>query len=356
MSQQPSYQGNSVDQQLIDEFIQEFITAKTAIESLLLSLENNPQDHDLLNSLFREFHTIKGNSHFIGLNVISDFVHSLETVLDQVRKDEISFDKLLGDVAFEALDLIGEYCKLISAANADNSEDIRELENKFSDHTKSLDKSFNENSSSIQNILLEHTRIVGEVNSEQLEDLKFFASIIQVTEQRTPFWKGRTQRLLNIALELNSQAGQVVNSAQLEAAVYLHDIGMAFLPLDIINENKFLSEREHQIVKSHPALGATLLGENPIWKDAATIIMQHHEREDGKGYPNGLRSEQICNGAKILAIADAFETLTNRRDSNSIRYPVTQAIADINGNAGTQFATFWVSIFNDVIRKKTTKS
>ncbi|MCI0507812.1 MAG: HD domain-containing protein, partial [Gammaproteobacteria bacterium] len=192
--------------------------------------------------------------------------------------------------------------------------------------------------------------------SQQLEDLKFFAQIIENAEQRSPFWGGRSQRILNIALDMNNEAGIKVDSAQLEAAVYLHDFGMAFLPLHILHKGDRLSENEYRSVQLHTRMGAALLGDNPYWQKAAEIIIQHHERQDGRGYPNQLTGEQICEGAKILAIADSFEAMTNQRANRTTRIPLSQALKEINQNAGSQFSPFWVDVFINVIRKKTRKS
>lgn len=80
------------------------------------------------------------------------------------------------------------------------------------------------------------------------------------------------------------------------------------------------------------------------------MIAQHHEREDGTGYPNRLTGDQICGGAKILALADAFESMTNRRADRIYKTSVTQAVRVINDNSGSQFSPYWVDIFNNVVR------
>ena len=155
---------------------------------------------------------------------------------------------------------------------------------------------------------------------------------------------------------MNNEAGQKVDSAQLEAAVYLHDFGMAFLPLEILHKGNSLTEDEYRSMQLHTRMGAALLGDNPYWHQASDIVIQHHEREDGQGYPNRLSGEHICDGAKILAIADAFEAMTNQRANRADRIPFSQALKEINHNAGSQFSPFWVDVFINVIRKKTRRS
>lgn len=184
----------------------------------------------------------------------------------------------------------------------------------------------------------------------KLQELNTFADLAYKAEQRTPLWKGRTQAVLTIAMDLNYAAGSKVDPMQLEAAVYLHDIGMLFLPLEATCITRALNKHDRQSLRLHPNMGAKLLADKPRWQEAAEIILQHHEREDGKGYPLGLEGKQICDGAKILAIADTIESIVNRRNSDDEKYPVSQAIREINKNQGTQFSPYWVALFNDVIR------
>ena len=143
---------------------------------------------------------------------------------------------------------------------------------------------------------------------------------------------------------------------QLEAAVYLHDFGMAFLPLDLLHKDEKLTDMEFHSVQMHPRMGAALLGDNSYWLPAVEIIIQHHEREDGLGYPNGLTSKHICDGAKILAIADAFEAMTNQRANRVAKIPTSQAVKEIKQNADSKLSAYWVKIFNNVIRNKTRKN
>jgi len=183
-----------------------------------------------------------------------------------------------------------------------------------------------------------------------------FAQIIEKAEQRSPLWSGRTKQVLSIARDLNRESGYRVDPMQLEAAILLHDLGMVFLPLDQINRSEPLTTGDRHSLKLHPNMGASLIAGNPNWQQAADIIMQHHEREDGRGYPSGLSGNQICDGAKILAIAGTIEAIVNRRANCGDKYPVIHAIREINKNDGTQFSPYWVSIFNRVIRSKNKNS
>ena len=401
MVQHQALPGQDIEAHIIEEFVAEFNETHADIDTLLLKLEKNAGDSNLLNELFRKVHTIKGNAQLIGLNLIAGFVHVLEHILDRLRKGELVFDKLLGDVILRSVDHIGKLCNDVRNAQTSHAERTLELQselqqlatadqsqlttvcqrinNVFSGNTTlplvneapqlQTSSHVNVQTSSHVNVVTGNTTrpLVNEapqlqasshVNmvSPQLEDLRFFARIIENAEQRPPFWNGRSQRILNIALDMNNEAGLKVDNAQLEAAVYLHDFGMAFLPLHILHKGDRLTEEEYRSLQLHPRMGAALLGDNPHWQQAADMIIQHHEREDGRGYPAQLAGNQICDGAKILAIADSFEAMTNQRANRANRIPFAQALREINQHAGSQFSTFWTDTFINVVRKKTRKS
>ncbi|MGD8560259.1 MAG: Hpt domain-containing protein [Gammaproteobacteria bacterium] len=360
--------GNGIDAHVIEELVAEYTDVHAELEVLIAKLQNNPADTNALNSLFRQVHTIKGNSHFLGLEIISDFVHSLENVLDRLRKRDLLYEKILGEVILTCMDYIGDIYNRIRDQQPVEKLFIEKLQNNLNDlsHSAQLKvpliaqqilQLFNDESTLVDADDSRWIRHSAEVNypPEQLEDLKFYARLIEQTEQRSPFWKDRSQHILNIALAMNSEAGIKVDSAQLEAAVYMHDFYMAFLPQGLLHKGDRLSDAEFQSVKLHPQMAAALLADNMQWQEAATMIVQHHEREDGTGYPNRLTGKQTCDGAKILAIADAFESMTNCRADRSNRASAAHAIREINNNRGSQFSPFWVDTFNDVIRNITRK-
>lgn len=369
MAQQQVTLGHGIESRVIDEFVAEYNEAHNEIETLLLALENNPNDDSLLNDLFRKVHSIKGNSHFLGLDIIADFIHALENILDKMRKHDLLFDKLLGDVVLQTIDHVGFLCNnLRTQQSVDTSltleiqDQLQQLassgQNNLPQHCQHVIDLYQGNQASTDAAGISPLSESNNVNlaSQELEDLRFFSQIIESAEQRSPFWKGRSQRILNIALEMNKESGSKVDSEQLEAAVYLHDFGMAFLPLDLLHKDEKLTAEEFRSVQLHARMGAALLGDNIYWSQATEIIIQHHEREDGKGYPNRLTGDHICDGAKILAIADAFEAMTNQRANRTAKLSFSQAIKEINQNTGSQFSAYWVKIFNDVIRNKTRKT
>jgi len=99
----------------------------------------------------------------------------------------------------------------------------------------------------------------------------------------------------------------------LERGVFLHDIGKIHMPDSVLLKPGLLSNTERSVMQRHPTIGYDMLRHNPLLADAAEIVLTHHERYDGSGYPMGLRGEDIPLGARICAITDTFDALTSLR-------------------------------------------
>jgi len=101
---------------------------------------------------------------------------------------------------------------------------------------------------------------------------------------------------------------------ELASGFFLHDIGKCRIPLKILHKRGTLTKDEWEVMRRHPELGYELLEElNVLTKEAKIIVMQHHERQNGRGYPKGLKGDKIHIYSKICSIADVFEALTSRR-------------------------------------------
>ena len=113
-----------------------------------------------------------------------------------------------------------------------------------------------------------------------------------------------------------------------------------------------LNSDELEALYGHPAAAYQLLSSAKRWNQAANAVLQHHEHVDGNGYPNKLAGNSICEGAKILAIADAFEARTHERAyATQLKRPLIRAVLEINRCSGSQFDTGWVEVFNETVRE-----
>lgn len=133
-------------------------------------------------------------------------------------------------------------------------------------------------------------------------------------------------------------------AVELEKAALLHDIGKASIDPNIINKPGQLNDEEWMEVKRHPGNGYNILRAFKDMEDIAELILGHHERWDGKGYPRGLKEEEIPLLTRIISIADSYDAMTNTR---SYRKPLSKnkAIEELGKNAGTQFDPLLVHIF-----------
>jgi putative nucleotidyltransferase with HDIG domain len=140
----------------------------------------------------------------------------------------------------------------------------------------------------------------------------------------------------------------------LQYASMLHDAGKADIPLDILTKTEKLTSEEYSIIKSHPLKGAKILSSLSVLKPALPIIAHHHEKYDGTGYPSGLKAKQIPLGARVMAVADAFEAMTYGRPYRE-RMSFAEAVNEIKKHVNTQFDPKVVEAFLRVAKKSKLK-
>ncbi len=374
-----SKQHDEFSRDLMEDFFLDFSEAHQSCENTLIDLEHDPDNAALLNALFRSIHTIKGNLVYVGLKDLTPLIQSVEDVLDAVRKHNLSYDASLSDVIMLAMDKtklmvharmaqepmplseadLNLLCQQISRiAEVDPQERGRlaiDVLTRMDPSTLLMDAiPVPLSAPTLPDLALqpEEVDILSHYHIEMNDDLSFFQHLIRPLEERSRYWNGRNARLLQLALAMNQHAGEPVDPAQLAVAVYLHDAGMAFLPITILHKATPLSEEEMAQLREHPAIAERLLQPLQRWQQAALIVKEHHERFDGQGYPDKISGETICPGAKIMAIVDAFDARTHERAySEMIKRPFVRAVLEINRCAGTHFDPEWVEVFNEVARR-----
>jgi len=135
----------------------------------------------------------------------------------------------------------------------------------------------------------------------------------------------------------------------LEYAGMLHDVGKFMIDASILNKPGPLTAAEREIVQMHPARGADLLLEIPFLEKASELVLSHHEKFDGQGYPNGFKGEDIPLGARLIAVAEAFDTMTTDRPYRSV-LSIEEAVWELQGCAGGQFCPIAVKAFISGLR------
>jgi len=144
-----------------------------------------------------------------------------------------------------------------------------------------------------------------------------------------------------------------LDEKQIESLKYaslLHDAGKIDIPLQILTKTTKLTPKEYRIIKCHPVKGAQILRPLQILKPVIPIIMYHHEKYNGTGYPSKLKKGQIPQGARIMAVADAFEAMVYGRPYRE-RKDINSAIKEIKKKSGTQFDPKVVEAFLKAIKK-----
>lgn len=130
----------------------------------------------------------------------------------------------------------------------------------------------------------------------------------------------------------------------IELAGLFHDIGKLSIHNDLLQKTACLTRQEFEDIKQHAAHGAQIIGQFKVLERAVPMVRYHHERWDGHGYPAGLRAEAIPFGARMIAIADAFDVMISHRSYITTHTP-TQALEELRRCAGTQFDPILVDRF-----------
>ncbi|MBK5091937.1 MAG: GAF domain-containing protein [Actinobacteria bacterium] len=197
-------------------------------------------------------------------------------------------------------------------------------------------------------VALENTSLYEDLEMSYFSTVKALARAIEVKD---PYTYGHSERVTEYALAIARRLGASDPEIQnIKYAAALHDIGKIGIARKILDKPGALSEEEFVHVKTHPQLGDSIIEPVAFLKAPRSIIMHHHERYDGKGYPDGLAGEEIPLGARILAVADSFEAMMSDRPYRKA-LQVEEAVKELEVNAGTQFDPIVVRAFIEVLKE-----
>jgi len=164
------------------------------------------------------------------------------------------------------------------------------------------------------------------------------------------YWHSLRVYSLTLAFTITSLHLPEAETSEIGLAAFFHDIGKMNIHNSILLKTSGLSREEFEIMKRHPAYGAELLSPFEFLKSVIPSVYHHHERLDGRGYPDGLSGDAIPQGARIIAIVDAFEVITSQRVYQKSRTPI-QALEELYKHAGTQFDAELVQLFYTFLEK-----
>jgi putative nucleotidyltransferase with HDIG domain len=201
-----------------------------------------------------------------------------------------------------------------------------------------------------QDLLLANERL-RQKNEEVLKSQDVIRTLAQALEARDHYTQGHSSRVSDVAVTLARAAG--LNREEQETVrlgCLLHDVGKIHVPDAVLRKPGALDEEEFALMRKHPAIGEQICRPLAFARPCLSIIRHHHERWDGRGYPDGLKGEEISLHARIAAVADAWDAMTTDRPYRSA-LPAEVAFARLNEGAGSQFDPRLVETFVRVMDK-----
>jgi HD-GYP domain-containing protein (c-di-GMP phosphodiesterase class II) len=376
-----TFKHEDLDEDILTDLLEEINELYEASEQTLIELELKPQDNELQRSLFRSIHTIKGDLGLVSFSPLIPLLQHVEDLLDFLRKGQIEYTSNMSDLVLLTMDRVKIFvasCITTGSANYDealflqlviqikriNPDNSPQHEKLLAEAVLLLDPSLDlhhgdeETATNDQSppASLATTGIPKSISSEKRSDIVFFRELMKPIEKRSMYWEGRGDRIAKLAAYINKVAGSPIDEDQLAVACYMHDFGMAFMPIELLHKEDKLNEQEFNLMRSHVYKSARLLEYLNQWNEARKIVMQHHERIDGSGYPLGLKEQDICDGAMLLAILDTFDAITHARAHEAhLQRPKKKAVIEINRIAKGQFSTKWMQVFNSGMAALLTK-
>jgi putative nucleotidyltransferase with HDIG domain len=183
---------------------------------------------------------------------------------------------------------------------------------------------------------------------DQSEDVEraVLKSLLAALKTRDADTYDHSKRTVKISLLLGRECGLDQSELRsLEFGALLHDLGKIGVPDNILRKPGKLNDFEWAMMRRHPFLGQEILSGLDFLDNARTIVAQHHEKWDGSGYPLGLRGEEILLSARVLLVADAFDSMTSDRVYRPAK-SFDEASAELDSCAGTHFDPRVVSAFH----------
>ena len=181
--------------------------------------------------------------------------------------------------------------------------------------------------------------------------LNTIKTLCKILVKKDPYTRAHSQEVTHFALMIGKELGFSEEEQQvIEQAALLHDIGKVGVPDNILRKPGPLTEAEWDVMRQHPEIGKELLEHIQVLHLEQGIIRHHHERWDGKGYPDGLKGKEIPLYARVLGVADAFHAMISDRPYRKA-LPFATAVEELRQNSGTQFDPEIVQAFLRALEK-----
>lgn len=196
--------------------------------------------------------------------------------------------------------------------------------------------------------VIQNSELFNNLEKAYLDTLSALTNAIDAKDSYT---RGHSDRVTDLSVRLAKEA-KLENSEleKIRLAGMLHDIGKIGIPESILNKPGRLDDQEFEVIKSHPVLGVSILGSVEFLQNVVPIIKYHHERYDGKGYPDKLKGNDIPYLARIVSIADTYDAMTTNRPYRKA-LTTEESLREIERCKGTQFDPELADLFIQMIQR-----
>ena len=176
-------------------------------------------------------------------------------------------------------------------------------------------------------------------------------ALLAALSERDYIANGHAERMQLLCVRMGQAAGlDQYRLSALELVAQIHDLGKIGVPDNILFKKGSLSPEEWQVMRQHPEKGFRIASASPELESVAKVILHHHERYDGTGYPIGLKEDKIPLECRILSIVDAFDAMTNERPYSKAK-TIAEALAELKKCAGSQFDPDLVRLFLGIMAR-----
>lgn len=359
-----TFDNESLEDDILADYGVEFAELHQQAESDILRLEREPDHADTLNALFRCIHTIKGNAGLLGIEPIVVLLQELESILHLVRSGELAFSVMIGDLTLLVLDQCANFIRsMCQQRPVEYDAGLFESVNRYLAEASGQQGVPQQKALTRALMYLDPNTVEFDIPQESkgfLEtlgfldnsDLSFIYQSALVAQQRADFWQGRLNRVIHWLLKFNQRLDHPLSPETLVAAACIHDLSMAFLPATLINKQDRLTLQEKGLMQQHVDLGASMARSFPQWQEVSLLLLHHHQRLDGSGYPAHAQALGITIGSQMLAIVHTYEAITHRYSKDVRRKrPLMRAVMELNAGAGIEYQEHLVQVFLSILNE-----
>ncbi|MBW7644408.1 bifunctional diguanylate cyclase/phosphohydrolase [Geobacillus thermoleovorans] len=262
--------------------------------------------------------------------------------LNRLRKE-------VNDTYFEGVEHIPYRCLSFSCGIAEMEKDMYESEELIHRADQALYYAKAQGKNNVQ-LYDKHNMCLDEIKFKQ--DLEALEQQVKFFLSKDVYTYRHSKRVFKYALEFGSRLDELTDHERqtLILGALIHDIGKIEVPRDILNKRGKLEKHEWEIIKKHVTWGREIVAAEKRFDELIPLVELHHERYDGKGYPYGLKGEEIPKLARILCIIDSFDAMTTERPYQPTK-TFEEALEEIERCAGTQFDPVYAAKFIAFVRK-----